>query len=84
MSGLMRDPKISLLIDEKWRSAVLPVDDLEINSDFIPNEGIFYKELITCYSNMSKGARLFNFQRRMKEAKNARSIWSENGMSILI
>ncbi|CBY23874.1 unnamed protein product [Oikopleura dioica] len=38
MSGLMRDPKISLIIDEKWRSAVLPIDDLEINSDFIPNE----------------------------------------------
>jgi len=37
----MRDPKISLIIDEKWRSAVLPIDDLEINSDFIPNEGIF-------------------------------------------
>ena len=41
MSGLMRDPKISLIIDEKWRSAVLPVDDLEINLDFIPNEGTF-------------------------------------------
>jgi hypothetical protein len=42
MSGLMRDPKISLIIDEKWRSAVLPVDDLEINLDFIPNEGTFF------------------------------------------
>ena len=37
----MRDPKISLIIDDKWRSAVLPVDDLEINLDFIPNEGTF-------------------------------------------
>ena len=34
MSGLFRDPKISLIIDEKWRNAVLPIDDLEINSDF--------------------------------------------------
>jgi len=32
--------------------------------------------------NMSKSALLFNFKRRMKEAKNAPSILTENGMSI--
>lgn len=37
-SGLVRDPKLASLIDEKWMKSILPYDDLEIPSDLLPDE----------------------------------------------
>ena len=37
-SGLVRDPKLASLIDEKWKNSRLPFDDLEIPCDLLPDE----------------------------------------------
>lgn len=37
ISGHLRNPKLCALIDDKWRQAKLPFDDLEIALDLLPD-----------------------------------------------
>ena len=38
LGGHLRKPKLCALIDDKWRQSRLPFDDLEIQTDLLPDE----------------------------------------------